>query len=499
MARTREEAVAYLTAQRAANQAAQPKRTRSKAIAWLTEQRNQTNASQQDQSVEEKNLINDPVEQQNLLNDPIRTIGQSTIDAASDMVQPILHPINTLGAIGNLGKGIYNKFTPGIQPSEAAVDAIGEHYGNRYGGLEEIGNTLITDPAGMFLDVAGIASGGGALAGKLPGLAGKAGRAASNVGRSVDPINIGLNAGRSIKKSLLRNPTQANDLMKSAVKFGTTIAPEKVDKMVGTMLAHDIIPDSKGISLFDEKLAGFSANVDDLIRGATEQGVKIKRSSIMNGVQDLKNKMTDIGNADPVGNLKKIDKTVKEWAEPFKDTKFITPEQAQKLKRNLYKDINFDKSNFASKIAKEEAKGTLASGARRALEKAIPGIELQNRGYGDLLELQKPLKQAARRIANRDVGGIGRPIRSARGAAVGGAIGGSINPSLIAPGAVAGGWAGDIFGRRDMPIPKAKRALNIHKLQNSSYGDIFARNNGLLGPAVTQGLLQYGRTLNEDQ
>jgi hypothetical protein len=77
--------------------------------------------------------------------------GSSAAQAGSDMVQPILHPIDTAKTVAELGLGIIQKLIPGEQDSEKMADAVGQFFIDRYTSIEGIKNTLANDPAGMLL------------------------------------------------------------------------------------------------------------------------------------------------------------------------------------------------------------------------------------------------------------------------------------------------------------------------------------------------------------
>jgi hypothetical protein len=124
--------------------------------------------------------------------------GTSAVEFGKSIVQPILHPIETAKAVGGLAYGLGSKAVdalPGVEMDpdakadrEKYADAMGQALKGRYGGLEEIKNTLATDPVGAAADLATVLSGGGALAARAPGMAGQVGRIAQTAGRVVDPL-----------------------------------------------------------------------------------------------------------------------------------------------------------------------------------------------------------------------------------------------------------------------------------------------------------------------
>jgi hypothetical protein len=125
-------------------------------------------------------------------------LGQSTVEFGKNIIQPILHPIETAKAIGGLAYGLGSKAVdaiPGVEMDPEAksereryADAMGAALKGRYGGIEELKNTLATDPVGAAADLAAVLGGGGALVARAPGMAGQVGRIAQTAGRVVDPL-----------------------------------------------------------------------------------------------------------------------------------------------------------------------------------------------------------------------------------------------------------------------------------------------------------------------
>ena len=115
----------------------------------------------------------------------------------SDILQTVLHPIDTAENIVDLGKGVYQLMTPGEQPEEAKARAIGQFFADRYGGWENFKKTIATDPVGFLADMSVALTGGGALAARAPAAAGtvasivqSAGKGAQALGGVIDPVNV---------------------------------------------------------------------------------------------------------------------------------------------------------------------------------------------------------------------------------------------------------------------------------------------------------------------
>jgi hypothetical protein len=93
----------------------------------------------------------------------VGTIAKSGLNLLSQVVQPVLHPIQTGKALVGTAVGAVQKAIPGEQPQEKYVNAIGDYYKGRYGGADNIAKTVAEDPAGFLGDVAMVGGGASAL------------------------------------------------------------------------------------------------------------------------------------------------------------------------------------------------------------------------------------------------------------------------------------------------------------------------------------------------
>ena len=118
------------------------------------------------------------------IGETVSNIPSSAGAVAADLWQAVTNPIDTAAALGGaaLGGGQLLKDALGV-PSPGllgeyrpAARAVGDFYSARYGGFDEIADTLRVDPVGAAMDVAGILTGGGAAAARVPGTAGKLAR-----------------------------------------------------------------------------------------------------------------------------------------------------------------------------------------------------------------------------------------------------------------------------------------------------------------------------------
>lgn len=146
-----------------------------------------------------------PMEWSEVGKQAIQNIPQSAKAYGESLLTPFTQPKETLEAVGQIGKGAYSKVAGALgaeqsaekkAQDEAAINAIGRFYADRYGSVEGFKNALANDPIGVLADASSVLTLGGGAAAKAPGLIGKAGKAASAVGSAVDPLMI---AGKGVK------------------------------------------------------------------------------------------------------------------------------------------------------------------------------------------------------------------------------------------------------------------------------------------------------------
>lgn len=110
---------------------------------------------------------------------------------AGEVVQPILHPIDTLNAAKNVGEGVLEK--TGLMSGKDEIpyaDAVGKYFSNRYGSMENFKRSLAEDPVGVAADLSTVLTAGGSLAERAPGMIGKIGGVVSEVGDALNPASV---------------------------------------------------------------------------------------------------------------------------------------------------------------------------------------------------------------------------------------------------------------------------------------------------------------------
>lgn len=277
------------------------------------------------------------------------------------LVQPILHPQDTVNALGAVTRGLeapqqpvkvtlpngQTVFQPQAVPETpeqaaartAPANALGGYFSDRYGGPVNIRNTLIEDPVGAAADFATVLSGGAFLPGK-------AGQMAGTVARVVDPVNAVVQAPKAAAKVV--EPIVSNALGvttgtgKESVRAagragreGGDAAAAFTDSMRGNTPIEDVVSTAKAAvdQIRQERAQAYKAGMADLSKDATVLDFK--------PIEDALAKSTEVGaykgvvvNRSAGETVDKVSAIVNEW-KGLDPKEFHTPEGLDALKRTI--------------------------------------------------------------------------------------------------------------------------------------------------------------------
>ena len=323
-----------------------------------------------------------------------------------DTVAPIIHPVDTI-------KGV-------IKMAEDPTVVI-DHFKNRYGSLENMQRTLEQDPMGVISDALGVATGGATLAGRLPG-------------------------ARKVPRSI----------MESTTKFPTTVSRKDRKRNIDVMLKERITPDQKGIDKLNNIVNEVNIEIESILMDSELSGKRISTSRVVQPLNQLIAKKIESIGPDRQKDIAQLRKLKREFNESVKGQGTLTPNQAQKLKKDLFETINFDRGNTTSTLAGEQGRKALATGAREEVAALDPQIDALNQRQAPLLDMSQDLDRAANRIDNRNnASGIGTFL--------GGGIGGTVGGFMGAPG--TGAVAGMAVGKAvTSPKVAMRSAIMIERL-----------------------------------
>lgn len=166
-----------------------------------------------------------------------KSAGRFVRDTAIGVGSAIFSPKQTLENIGDPIIGAIGKALPGAStPTQTAkADAIGGYYKERYGGSQNILNSLYNDPVGVLSDVSTLASGFGG-ASKLAGLP-RVANVASKVETITNPINMLSKVASPIANPLAsRLSVSAQKQMTQALAPTTKAMKAKAEQVVPGLL-----------------------------------------------------------------------------------------------------------------------------------------------------------------------------------------------------------------------------------------------------------------------
>ena len=176
------------------------------------------------------------------VSEAISNIPSSAAKYASDIVEPFLSPIETAKSLGEVGKGLYSKAAGALgakqnpeekAQTEAAANAIGQMFKERYGSGAAIEETFRKDPVSILGDLSAVFTLGGGAAARAPGIIGRAGQVVAKTGDVIDPL---MAAGRGAQAAggLLGKTTAEL----TGVASGAGAAPIRQAYEAGRRLPH---------------------------------------------------------------------------------------------------------------------------------------------------------------------------------------------------------------------------------------------------------------------
>lgn len=391
-----------------------------------------------------------------------QNIPRSTYEYGKGIASSLIHPVETAKAVGKMALGAGEKLVPGEQENEQVFDAVVNHYKTRYGSVDGFKQALAKDPVGIIADISTVLTGSGGAAniiGKASGISkvAQAGSLISKMGATMEPLNI----AKGIAALPIRLVPESFPISQyqSAVKFGTTLSQKERDAVTKTAIdaANQIMPTSKGMEKLREQIDNLNSIVSEKVSAVSASGKRLNVDDLFKGVEDLVDTMKAASDEPRMWD-KALSAKKKEWQRMLDLGPDRTPEQIQKVKTQIYKELEGYYEKFKATPAKVEIRKTIARNAREMIETVIPEIKGLNKREGALIELWDAVETKANRITNRDLIGIGLPVKMGTGSGIGYMFGG-------AEGAAAGTALGFVLGVYDTPQVKAKLAIVTNRLR----------------------------------
>lgn len=345
----------------------------------------------------------------------------SAAEFGKALIQPVLHPQETLTNINDLLQGAFlnSKTLQGANSwladrglatkrdleTEATgapvkmAQAFGGMIKDRYGGVDAWKNTMATDPVGFLGDASMLLSGGGSAAARLPGVVGRVGSKALRVaGEVTNPINaVAKPAGLLSKPAAhviggLGTGTGGESLMEAfrAGKRGGRYGQSFRDNMRGKVSQESVIDDAKAAldNMAQDRRVEYNKNM-----AATKAN---KAVLDMTPIEDAMQKLTDsvfhgpsqITNDASMKMLKKVGKSIDEWKTNFPNP---TAEDLDRLKVRIDKL----KPNF-SKVSGDQERiiTTMRNAVKDEILRKDPSYAKTMKAYEDSITTQREIESA---------------------------------------------------------------------------------------------------------
>tara|TARA_R110000803_G_scaffold201293_1_gene266014 strand:- start:60 stop:1625 length:1566 start_codon:yes stop_codon:yes gene_type:complete len=311
-----------------------PAGTPDDEIAMVIEQLEAQNPAPSEEGVFSRALSNTPA---------------SIMQFGKDMVQPILHPIDTATSLYELGLGIIQLAIPEEQGNEKMARAVGRHFADRYGGIDNIKETFATDPAGFLGDASVILTAGASLPSRVGGNVGKVSNVIQKVGRAIDPAT---NVAKAVKGGASAVGQGLSHI--TGVTSGTGSVPVQQAFKAGRqggeaadLLRSQMRGVGENTSSYERAIAGlrkireargaeYKKGMSEINMGARIDPLRIiepYRATMSKYITHTKkNPNMVLGGPSFEKKLKEIDAMMRQWG---LDTELHTVEQADSLKRRL--------------------------------------------------------------------------------------------------------------------------------------------------------------------
>lgn len=347
----------------------------------------------------------------------VSNIPESAGKFAENMAQPFIHPMQTAENIGRLlwaGLKIGPGGMGGNLEDRQAIAPLIQDVVNRYGGPDNLANTIKTDPVGFLGDLSMLIGGGGAAMKSL-GEGGKLGEVGSVVGKTagfVDPVAAPLNVAKAGITSILKPESQ----YAKALKPPTNLRPGAVDKLISTGLSEKLVPSSKAhyetlLDRIDELNTSVQKSIDASARG----GTAFNADPIITRIEELKKTFRDDPEFGAIS--KKLDDYTQELLDNQGDV--FTVDKAQRMKQRAYKgikDVFDEKTGERIPTLKKQWRAAYADALRTKIAELVPEVAGLNERESRLLNLKPHIEKALERREQFTMGGY-VPLSIAAGGA----------------------------------------------------------------------------------
>lgn len=360
-----------------------------------------------------------------------KSVGEFALNAIDSGANLIKGSVEGVGLIGKMAdaalKGGVPYFTdPQLRDmmqgaTKAGVSGLAkgakEYFANRYGGLNEIGETLYKDPFGVAADASTVLSLGGAGAARLPGTAGRVGASLARAGAAIDPIaqvSRGVTAATPRVVAGLERGGEA--LADSALDVSRALQKRNPTVNFGRALASDegLLLTKGGARKLASRTGTDEAQIGNLIENST---ARVGPETITEPLRELAaNKRALAPGSSLRAEAPQVDQRVNEiFRSNYESTIPVQDVQATKvaLNQRLRNTFGTMSGEPAVNLDIQHAE---RRGMMRGVEEAVPEVKPINERLGRRYALDEAMEQALARqktpvtLANAPVKALTSPI-----------------------------------------------------------------------------------------
>jgi hypothetical protein len=375
----------------------------------------------------------------------IKSIPGSAARYVGGIAEAVTHPIQTAEELTKLAVGGVQTLLPEpeektiVSPQGRTIRLSGkehkqswQNFSNamqqRYGGWDNVKNTIQTDPVGFLADVSAVL---------IP-----TGGAVGAAGRAIEPINMARKVIGAAGKKI--SPAIQKKLYISALKMQTSqkVSVAERTRRARTGVEKGIQPTSGGLKKLNNEIRRTDLRVQKVINRGTRKGDMVAIDDILKPTAKIKEKAKHSMDRESV--LRSIDDLESELrSHPDIVNGKIPAKAANEIKKRAWADL--DGKFGEAKALEVEARKAVGFGAMDELEKLYPEIRKLNKESGAMRGLRQSVEQSVKRLENNNVISLSDWIVMTGGGAAAGVPGG----------------AGAVALKKIMSSPKVKAATSF--------------------------------------
>lgn len=302
--------------------------------------------------------------------DTISNIPKSGADFVGNIAHAVMNPVETVkglglaaaGGVDAAARGLESLVTggntaqsqPGWERARQAAGAIGDFYSQRYGGSQNVADTIRTDPVGAAADASMLLK-LGSVGLRTAGLSGAAERA-SAASSAINPMNAAITAAKNtivpaVKNTYTSLVGQATGSGKYAVDQAVKGSKEFVKAMRGVTSDEQLVEQARGAvstlknartKAYESALNGLKGSTNNLdatgIRRAFDGLMKRYGVKVTNGKLDFSR--STLSDYDAQNVVKSIHKDINSWGSRPGDLTAVGLDTLKRRIGNLYSDNN---------------------------------------------------------------------------------------------------------------------------------------------------------------